>query len=53
MVITPEGKKIALYRSTFKSLEIASDFKELSIFAELNDHVGEKLSGGFFVKSHQ
>jgi hypothetical protein len=42
-VITAEGKKYTIYRSSFSAVEMASDFKETSLTAELNDDVAEKF----------
>jgi len=39
IVITADGNRYRVYRSTFKTLEIALDFRGLSASAELNEAV--------------
>ncbi len=51
IVVTGEGKRYAVYRSSFKALKITSDLETVSATAELNPSVAEKfhrmwLNGG-------
>lgn len=43
IVITGSGKRYATYRSCFKSFRISSDFHGLSVEAEVNEDVADKL----------
>jgi len=43
IVVTGDGKRYAVYRSSFKALGTLSDFSRLLISAELNDDVAEKF----------
>jgi len=52
IVITGDGKRYITYRSSFKTLEMASDFKETSLSAQLNDDVAEKFRTKWFCLSH-
>ncbi len=45
IVLTPGGTKYAVYRSSFKRLELSSDFEEASVFVELNGVTVERLRG--------
>ena len=52
IVVTGEGKRFAVYRSSFKAVEMASDFRELSASAELNEDVAEKFRRWWFYASY-
>ena len=52
IVVTGEGKRYAVYRSSFKSVEMASDFRGLSASAELNEAVAEKFRSWWFYSSY-
>src|ERR1700722_13456080 len=43
IVITGEGKRYAVYRSSFKEVQISSNLVEISATAELNPDVAEKF----------
>lgn len=43
IVVTGDGKRYAVYRSSFKRIEVSSDFVSLSAFGEVNDGMSEKL----------
>jgi hypothetical protein len=43
IVVTGEGKRYAVYRSSFKGVEMASNLELLSASAELNPDVAEKF----------
>lgn len=53
IVITRDGKKYAVYRSAFKTIEIASDLTSVSAFACLNEDVEEKFRYRHLVASYQ
>lgn len=48
IVVTGEGKRYALYRSCFRTVEMAADFREVCVSAELNDEVAEKFRQKWF-----
>ncbi len=52
IVVTGEGKRFAVYRSSFKTVEFASDFQGLSASAELNEAVAEKFRRWWFYASY-
>jgi DNA-binding Lrp family transcriptional regulator len=52
IVVTREGKRYTLYRSSFRTVEMAADFRELSVSAELNEDVAEKFRRKWFCLSH-
>lgn len=52
IVVTGEGKRYAVYRSSFKTVEVASDFRGLSASAELNEAVAEKFRRWRFYASY-
>ena len=52
IVVTGEGKRYAVYRSSFKSIEMASDFRGFSASAELNEAVAEKFRRWWFYASY-
>jgi hypothetical protein len=52
IVVTGEGKRYAVYRSSFKSVEMVSDFRGLSASAELNESVAEKFRRWWFYSSY-
>lgn len=43
IVVTAEGKRFALYRGSFRSVEMAADFREVMVTAELNEEVANKF----------
>lgn len=43
IVLTPEGTRFAIYRSSFKTVEMASDFAQTQVSVELNPDVAEKF----------
>ena len=52
IVVTGEGKRYAVYRSSFKTVDMASDFRGLSASAELNEAVAEKFRRWWFYDSY-
>jgi predicted transcriptional regulator len=52
IVVTGEGKRYAVYRSSFKTVEMDSDFRGLSASAELNEAVAEKFRRWCFYASY-
>ena len=57
IVVTGEGKRYAVYRSSFRGVEIISNLEVISATAELNPDVAEKfnrmwLNGGRPVDEH-
>jgi hypothetical protein len=44
IVVTGDGKRYAVYRSSFRTIKISSDLELLSATAELNPEVAEKFS---------
>lgn len=52
IVVTADGKRYALYRSSFRTVEMAADFSEVSVSAELNADVAEKFRQKWFCLSH-
>jgi hypothetical protein len=47
-VVTPEGKRYAVFRSTFRSVEVSSDLRETSLSVELNEDVAHKFRQKLF-----
>ena len=43
VIVTMEGKRYAVYRSTFKGVKTTSDFGATTVSAELNADVAEKF----------
>jgi DNA-binding Lrp family transcriptional regulator len=43
IIVTAGGKRYALYRSSFRTVEMFADFDEVSVSAELNAEVAEKF----------
>ncbi len=52
IVVTREGKRYSLYRSSFRTVEMAADFRELRVSAELNQDVAEKFRQKWFCLSY-
>jgi hypothetical protein len=52
MVVTSDGKRYALYRSSFRTVEMVADFSEVSVSAELNPEVAEKFQQKWFCLSY-
>ena len=48
LVLNSEGKRHAVYRSSFKAVDVVSDFNETSITADLNEDVAEKFRSKWF-----
>jgi hypothetical protein len=48
IVVTSEGKRYAVFRSSFRSVEISSDLSEMSLSAELNEDVAGKFRQKMF-----
>ena len=51
-VVTADGKRYALYRSSFRTVEMVADFSEVSVSAELNAEVAEKFRQKWFCLSY-
>lgn len=43
IVVTADGKRFAVFRSSFRTVEIASDMAEISVSAELNEEVADRF----------
>ena len=52
VVVTSDGKRYALYRSSFRTVEMLADFSEVSVSAELNAEVAEKFRQKWFCLSY-
>ena len=52
LVVTAEGKRHAVYRSSFRTIDVVSDFSETTITAELNEEVAEKFRSKWFCLSY-
>ncbi len=57
IVVTGEGKRFAVYRSSFRGVQMASNLELLTASAELNPDVAEKfhrmwLNSGYPIKEH-
>lgn len=48
IVLTPEGRRFAVYRNSFREIEMTSDFGEVSVSAVLNGVVADKFRGMWF-----
>jgi hypothetical protein len=48
VVVTADGKRYALYRSSFRTVEMLADSGEVSVSAELNSEVAEKFRQKWF-----
>ena len=51
IVVTTGGKRYALYRSSFRTVEMVADLSEVSVSAELNADVAEKFRLKWFCLS--
>ena len=52
IVVTGEGKRFAVYRSSFKTVDVESDFHGLSATAQVNEAVAEKFRRWCFYASY-
>jgi hypothetical protein len=52
IVVTADGKRYALYRSSFRTVEMVADFSEMSVSAELNSEVADKFRQKWFCLSY-
>lgn len=52
IVVNAEGKRYALYRSSFKTVGVFADFGEVSVSAELNADMGGKFRQKWFCLSY-
>jgi len=52
LVVTGDGKRYSVYRSSFKTMEISSDLRTLSVTAELNEDVAGKFRDRWFCLSY-
>jgi len=52
IVVTGEGKRFAVYRSSFKEVDVASDFRGISASAEVNEAAAEKFRKWCFYASY-
>ena len=52
VVVTGEGKRFAVYRSSFKTAEVVSDFRGISASVEVNEAVAEKFRRWCFYASY-
>ena len=43
IVVTPEGRRYALYRGSFRSVEMAADLSQVMVTAEINAAVADKF----------
>jgi len=52
IVVTGDGKKFTVYRSSFRSVDMVSDFSGISMSAELNEDVAGKFRQKWFCLSY-
>jgi hypothetical protein len=52
IVLTRDGNRYAVYRNSFRTIEMSSDFRGLSASAELNEDVADKFRSRWFYTSY-
>lgn len=52
IVVTGDGKRYAVYRSSFRSMEVASDFTTITASVEMNEGVAERLRNRRLIMSY-